>query len=100
MSNTSHSSLLSLLAIPLLIGLVAASFIGFTTWSNGRQNTENAAVFANQKAMDAVATAGYRLHADFGGKIVAHCVRRDQAGPLPCDPFPHLPGADIRVASR
>ena len=91
---------LMMLCIPLIGGVAGGGYIGMTAWSNERQNTANAAVFADQEVMKAVASAGYRLQADFGSPIVAYCDRRNDAGPLPCDPFPQFRGIEIRIASR
>ncbi len=93
-------SFLLLLGIPLISSAGAAAYIGVDVWNNNRQNDKNAAIFADQELMNAVAGAGYRLKADFGSPIVAYCDRRNDTGPLPCGPFPQGSGVDIRVATR
>lgn len=91
---------LMMLCIPLTTGAGALAYVGLDSWSNTRQNEKNTEIFANQEVATAVAAAGYRLQATFGQPIVAYCDRRDDTGPLPCDPFPTFRGIDIRVASR
>ncbi|BCB22335.1 hypothetical protein [Bosea sp. ANAM02] len=65
-----------------------------------QRNSAIAAAFTDQSKMTAIAAAGYRLRAERGGPIEAHCNRSNGIGPLPCDPLPQLPGVDIRIVTR
>lgn len=87
---------------PLLAMLALASVMAVTGAMSSKEEADRAEAASRAAMSDpafgrAMSGAGYRIRASAwrGGNLQAYCARRDERGPLPCDPLPAWPGVAI-----